>query len=142
MTTIPGRWYPNQPPALPNETDDAYTNRLLSGSVYDHKRNRQCSIGWHAECSDREHSGQCECPHHAWARDPWGLVIQWNAAYPVGTRVVLPLATPVEAPTVTTGPAEVENRGGLNLPMVPLEGFPYPVELAWVQAERDAETNR
>lgn len=62
------RWFPEMPPALPGESDDAYTNRLTgadqTGRVpYDHSRNRQCSIGWHAECSDPA-GASCECPCH------------------------------------------------------------------------------
>jgi hypothetical protein len=67
MTTAidKGRWYPAPAPALDGETDDAYTDRLTGAdgtgrSPYDHPRNRQCSIGWHSECSVQG----CECPHH------------------------------------------------------------------------------
>lgn len=65
-----GRWYPAPPPGLPGETGDTYTNRLLgsdkTGRVpYDHQRNRQCSIGYHSECSC---GPACECPCHT---DPW-----------------------------------------------------------------------
>lgn len=59
----PGRWYPQHPPRLPLESADDYTNRLLAGGVYDHRRGRQCSIGWHAECSDPSGLG-CQCPCH------------------------------------------------------------------------------
>lgn len=66
------RWYPDMPPALPGEDDDAYTDRLTgadrTGRVpYDHRRNRQCSIGWHEECSENgvpAESRRCQCPHH------------------------------------------------------------------------------
>lgn len=136
MTTeAPARWYPNQPPALPGESDDAYANRLLGGGIYDHRRNRQCSIGWHAECSDRDHSGRCECPHHEVVRDRHELVAAWNAAHPVGTPVTLP-SCPDEPPTATTGPALIEERGGLEWPVVPLDGFPHPVELSWLEVVR------
>jgi hypothetical protein len=53
-----GRWFPGMPPALPAEDDDAYISRL-TGALgadlipYDHARNRQCSIGYHYECSER-----------------------------------------------------------------------------------------
>lgn len=76
-----GMFFPEMPPALPGETDDQYTNRLTGYSgedliPYDHDRNRQCSIGWHEECSERdlspfearadlEKSGRhCKCPCH------------------------------------------------------------------------------
>jgi hypothetical protein len=70
MTTIvKGRWYPDMPPALDGEDDDRYTNRLVGvygpdRVPYDHPRNRQCSIGYHTECSD-PCGGECECPCHA-----------------------------------------------------------------------------
>lgn len=131
-TTQPARWYPNQPPALPGESDDAYTNRLLSGGVFDHQRNRQCSIGWHGECSDRSHSGQCGCPCHDERRNADELVATWNHRHPINTHVTLPLA-PDEAPTATIGPAEVSETGW---PVVPLAGFPQPVGMAWLEATK------
>lgn len=69
MTTVErARHWPQMPPALPGETDDAYTDRLTgadgTGRVpYDHPRNRQCSIGWHSECSDPA-GERCKCPCH------------------------------------------------------------------------------
>ena len=68
VTIERGRWFPQQPPQLDGESDDAYTGRLTgadgAGRIpYDHARNRQCSIGWHNECSDP--AGQtCQCPCH------------------------------------------------------------------------------
>jgi hypothetical protein len=73
VTVEKGRWYPKMPPALSeDETDDHYTNRLLGVygvdlMPYDHRRNRQCSIGWHNECSDPA-GARCECPCHDEAR--------------------------------------------------------------------------
>jgi hypothetical protein len=66
--TIRRLWYPQMPPALPDESSEAYTNRLTGADQtdrvpYDHRRNRQCSIGWHGECSDPE-GVSCECPCH------------------------------------------------------------------------------
>lgn len=63
-----GRWYPAPAPALDGETADAYTNRLIGTDgtdrrPYDHPRNRQCSIGYHTECSARV-GGGCGCPCH------------------------------------------------------------------------------
>jgi hypothetical protein len=63
-----GRYYPEMPPAFPGETDDEYTDRLTGADQtdrrpYDHKRFRQCSIGYHKECTDP--SGEyCKCPCH------------------------------------------------------------------------------
>lgn len=67
------RWFPEMPPALDGESSDAYTDRLTgadrTGRVpYDHSRNRQCSIGYHDECSERGVRtgvfGDCHCPCH------------------------------------------------------------------------------
>jgi len=79
-TAAKARWFPRQPPAYDGEDDDAYTNRLTGadggGGPYDHARNRQCSIGWHDECSEnnlpelaadaelRASTRHCHCPHH------------------------------------------------------------------------------
>lgn len=57
---------PEKYPIRPNETDEAWTGRLLS-----HARAagtlRQCSIGWHEECSQRRFGadGDCNCTCHA-----------------------------------------------------------------------------
>jgi len=63
-----GRWYPEAPPPLPDETTDEYTDRVTGADgtgrrPFDHPRNRQCSIGWHDECSDPSGLG-CKCPCH------------------------------------------------------------------------------
>lgn len=67
-----GRWYPDMPPGLPGETDEQYTNRLTGYSgraliPYDHRRYRECSIGFHDTCSQRATPAaerNCECPCH------------------------------------------------------------------------------
>lgn len=65
---VRARYYPEMPPGLPGETDAQYTERLTGADrterrPYDHCRNRQCSIGYHEECSDP--AGEiCECPCH------------------------------------------------------------------------------
>ncbi|HEX4395723.1 MAG TPA: hypothetical protein VH084_29960 [Mycobacterium sp.] len=66
---VRGRYYPEMPPGLPGETDAQYTDRLTGADrterrPYDHRRNRQCSIGYHDECSDPA-GEECECPCHA-----------------------------------------------------------------------------
>jgi hypothetical protein len=63
-----GRYYPEMPPALPGETDAMYSDRLTGADrtgrrPYDHVRFRQCSLGWHGECSD-PFGVECECPCH------------------------------------------------------------------------------
>ena len=61
-------YYPKMPPMLPGEALDAYTDRLTGADKtdrrpYNHYRNRQCSIGYHRECTDP--SGErCKCPCH------------------------------------------------------------------------------
>lgn len=44
------------------ESDDEWTARIHNIG-HDQGRFRQCSIGWHDECSDRG-NGECECPCH------------------------------------------------------------------------------
>jgi hypothetical protein len=65
---IKARWYPSPAPGLDGENADAYTSRLTGAlgaelCPYDHARYRQCSIGYHTECSDPE-GERCKCPHH------------------------------------------------------------------------------
>lgn len=65
-------YYPDKPPSLPGESDIEYSDRLIGHKglrqvPYDHVRNRQCSIGYHEECScrfDRPENSGCECPCH------------------------------------------------------------------------------
>lgn len=72
MTAVQvGRWYPDIAPALPDESDTAYTGRIAgtdgTGRVpYDHRRGRECSMAFHLTCS-RWHGGDsaCECPCHS-----------------------------------------------------------------------------
>lgn len=62
-------FFPDMPPMLEGESPTEYTNRLTgadhTGRVpYAERRNRQCSIGYHDECSDP--LGEvCKCPCHA-----------------------------------------------------------------------------
>lgn len=62
------RHFPQMPPRLDGESDSAYTDRLTGADQtrrvpYDHPRNRQCSIGYHGECSDPA-GENCKCPCH------------------------------------------------------------------------------
>jgi hypothetical protein len=50
-------------PPRDEESPEAWTNRVLSHSR-EHEVNRQCSIGWHAECSDPD-GESCQCICHA-----------------------------------------------------------------------------
>ncbi len=72
---VKGRWYPEQPPALPDETLQQYTDRCAGAQgpskyPYDHWRWRQCGIGWHGDCSFglygpvEQEENPCACPCH------------------------------------------------------------------------------
>lgn len=67
FTVKRGRWYPEMPLPIPGETTSLYSGRLIRNDEkygpYDHRRNRQCSIGYHDECSDPA-GESCECPCH------------------------------------------------------------------------------
>ena len=145
-TTERARWYPKQPPMLPGEDEAAYTNRLTgadrTGRVpYDHDRNRQCSIGWHMECSDRSNLGAtikadgCGCPCHEDRMFAQARARAWNEANPAGTRVHLPQA-PDEPPVATESAAYVGDHPGFlsGVAVVDLPGWPHPVALAWLEA--------
>lgn len=69
-----GSYYPNMPPLLDGEDNDHYSNRLIGvygedERPYDHRRNRQCALGWHNECSERTiidaDDRRCQCPCHS-----------------------------------------------------------------------------
>jgi len=56
------------PPMLPGESHGDYTDRLTGADgtdriPYKEHRFRQCSIGWHDECSDPA-GEECQCPCH------------------------------------------------------------------------------
>jgi len=50
------------PEIRPGETADERTDRI-NASGRELGRNRQCSIGWHDECSDPD-GDVCQCPCH------------------------------------------------------------------------------
>ena len=63
---------PPMPPMLEGETDEEYTNRLTGAdgtgrSPYAERRFRECSLGYHDNCSDPE-GEECECPCHQFPR--------------------------------------------------------------------------
>lgn len=67
-TVAKGRYYPEMPPRMRLEPLESYSDRLIGVygddlCPYDHHRNRQCSLGWHDECSD-PYGEACECPCH------------------------------------------------------------------------------
>lgn len=124
-----GRWYPLQPPAFPGETDEAYTNRLTGYTgmaPYDHRRNRQCSIGYHEECSDPQ-GESCECPCHPERVNAHQRVAAWNQTHNVG-EVVAFVPGCDEPPVATTSEARVEGIW----PVVELDTFDRPVKLSWL----------
>jgi len=64
----------DMPESLPDETNEQYTDRLTGADKtgkcpYPEYRNRQCSIGYHSECTDPK-GEQCKCPCH-WTDDQW-----------------------------------------------------------------------
>jgi hypothetical protein len=128
-----GKWYPQMPPMLPGgEGNAAYTDRLTGADrsgrrPYDHPRNRQCSIGYHRECSDAD-GLTCHCPCHREHANRAALVAEWNLAHPVGTVVSFPAGTG-EPDVPTTSKARVDG----HWPVVELRGFPHPVTLSWVR---------
>ena len=64
LATALESWDPPLPPKLPNETPRDFTDRLLSKGAYLEHRNRQCSIGYHDECTD-QNGYDCKCPCHS-----------------------------------------------------------------------------
>lgn len=60
---------PDMPPLLDGETVEQYTDRLTgddgTGRSPFPGRNRQCSLGWHEECSElHTPRGRCRCECH------------------------------------------------------------------------------
>lgn len=138
---VRGSWYPNQPPMLPGENLDSYTDRLTGADrsgrrPFDHNRYRQCSIGWHNECSDRENHGAidkksgCGCPCHEWRMFAAERAWAWNHEHLIGTLVSFGDRVEDEPDVRTASPAWVEGQ----YPVVELEGFTRPVSLSWVRA--------
>lgn len=102
-------------PQKPDEDDLAWTNRILSHSR-EHEVNRQCSIGWHEECSDPQ-GESCMCLCH----DPEAR--EWSVeGHPEGGKHVV---TRVE-------------EGRVRMPPVP--GEPEGTWAVWIRAlnEQDA----
>jgi hypothetical protein len=58
-------------PQRDGEDNGAWTNRVLSHAK-EHGTNRQCSIGWHGECSDPA-GEQCMCLCHADGVDTYSV---------------------------------------------------------------------
>lgn len=143
IEVVKGRWYPNSAPTLPGETPETWTNRVLGadgpdGRPYDHGRNRQCSIGWHNECSDRQNYGAidktagCGCPCHEERLRAPELVAEFNKRVQVGA-VVSFIEGSTEPPVKTTSVAYVEQEGqDRGWPVVELDTFPHPVWLSWL----------
>lgn len=68
-----------RPDKLEGESDDELTNRMIREGVAAGK-NRQCSIGWHEECSDRSginHEGDCQCACHQAEWRKIGDLLEW-----------------------------------------------------------------
>lgn len=97
-----GAHYPDVPPMLPGESASEYTDRLTGADgtgrrPYDHERYRQCSIGYHNECSERREtvvSGGCECPCHVDRNEgPQAGVTMTDEAATLGRLYFLPSHT-------------------------------------------------
>lgn len=97
-----GIHYPDVPPVLPGEDAGQYTDRLTGADgtgrrPYDHDRNRQCSIGYHNECSERHEmivSGGCQCPCHVDRNEgPQAGITMTEAAARLGRLYFLPAQT-------------------------------------------------
>lgn len=75
-----------KPPLLRAETIDQYTDRLTGADgtgrkPYPETRNRQCSIGYHWECTqitDSPADRRCQCPCHAAIDHFWNLLSDHN----------------------------------------------------------------
>jgi hypothetical protein len=88
-------------PQHEGEDDGAWTNRVLS-HAREHGTNRQCSIGWHEECSDPQ-GLDCYCLCH----DP--EVQEWSVeGHPEGGGQVI---TRVEEGRVRMPPQAGEPEG-------------------------------
>lgn len=133
MTDTKARWYPAPPPPLEGEGDE-YTDRLTGAdrtgrSPYDHPRNRQCSIGYHGECTDPQ-GQQCKCPHHTEQDVPVRLLTPplQAAANILAGLYDLPEATGrrviVIAIPFITGQGTVPDRAGLNAAISEAYGSP------------------
>lgn len=97
-----GIHYPDVPPMLDGEDSGPYTDRLTGADgtgrrPYDHDRNRQCSIGYHNECSERHEvmvAGSCQCPCHIDLREgPQAGVTMTDEAATLGRLYYLPSHT-------------------------------------------------
>lgn len=62
---------------LDGETPEAWTDRLLTIAREQAGTNRQCSIGWHLECSDPK-GEKCRCTCHPWPESVQSAPIEWG----------------------------------------------------------------
>lgn len=104
-------------PYKPGESASAWTTRVLS-HAREHGTNRQCSIGWHGECSDSGlgEAAECNCICH-------GELVE---TYTVEGDVVDGQVTVIRA-----------ERGKLDWPA--LEGEPETMWAWWVYARSENE---
>lgn len=63
---------------LDGETPEAWTDRLLAIAGEQAHTKRQCSIGWHLECSDPK-GEECRCTCHPWPESVQSAPIVWGA---------------------------------------------------------------
>lgn len=104
-------------PYRPGERASTWTNRAL-GHASEHGTNRQCSIGWHGECSDSGlgEAAECNCMCH-------GKLVE---TYTVEGNVVDGQVTVIRA-----------ERGKLDWPAQ--EGEPATMWAWWVYARSETE---
>ncbi len=77
---------PSLYPPFANETDEAWTKRLLSLSP-EYQINRQCSLNYHEECSDPQ-GESCQCLCHDPEVTIWSVEGHPEGDQQVVTRVV------------------------------------------------------
>jgi hypothetical protein len=79
---VPGRDRVELPALFPyheGETPEAWTNRVLQ-EAGKYGTYRQCSIGWHGECSQRREGRDAECLCLCHVADLWTVVGYWAEA--------------------------------------------------------------
>lgn len=130
-----GRWYPGPAPTLPGETSGQYTNRLTGADKtgrepYDHKRFRQCSIGYHTECSCRADyplgaATGCECPCHTDTAPPNAVLTMAE------TEAAKTLASLYDLPKVTGYRVIVEALAAIEAGAASIAELRVPLEASY-----------
>ena len=72
-------WLYDEAEGLGTRDQEAPTDEQVAAGA-GRGRNRQCSIGWHEECSDRagvNWNGECDCPCHRAEWEKVGRFMRW-----------------------------------------------------------------